>query len=630
MAEQKRFIYALWDNWYGENNANKTTNETTYKNSVVFIHNESGKGIEIFTQGAYFKTDVQLSDIEPLIKDYLKAGSNITITTDTNNDLVIAAEGINSLTGKKDSTELVQAKAVTSALTTPVSLTLSVADGVGTFSETFKTLNGDTTQAVTAVFKKGEHIDLTNDGGLKISHATITQAPDVKTTETLSSTDKSFDTVSYTVDNYGHVTGKTINTVTLPNTAFSDTTYTADKGITITEGNVIEHTNSVTAKTAAGGETVTLSSSDKDFKYDQFTYDGQGHITGVTERTVTLPNTAFLNDNTTYTGENAIEVAQPEEGSTQGKVTLKIDATEKVLTQSASGLKTNLAIDYVSSTNKIRLTNGTDMISEFDASAFVKDSFLKNVELVDTDGSKEGKFLKFTFVSVDTDNNPTTEVALDPIYVDIAEFFQETTVSGDTVSFTVVESTDNTDGSKNYQVKNTLGTIARNNTSNTITVSKDGLATVADIKTVLETINSDLDAVKAESADKDEIAVVTGVTQVDGKITAVDSGLAATKAYVDGKFDEVKHNTVSAPKAEGEENYATVSTEDNEDGSTNYKVVVSGIDDAIATATTTGTVVNQGTNGTYNFVKTKDGLMTAADVAALMNESWAWGTIVTA
>ena len=570
-------------------------------------------------------------------------GDNIKIEV-VMGKLTISETSIASLKGKKDSAELVQAKAVAGALTTPVSLVLTPSDDatVYTFTETFKKLDGSKDEIVTAVFKEGDYIDLTNDGGLKISVDKASLATDLKTdldynsgnvitvnakdrtinhnevVETKKETGaainptedaKTFDIKSYGFDKYGHISTETTTTVTLPDNAFKNdnTTYDLDATANATKGvdvNLKGNDTTTDTVTFVGGSNVEVA-----------LVDGKVEI-----------SSSYVNDNTTYTGENAIVVAQPETGSTQGKVTLKIDSTDKVLTQSASGLKTNLEIDYVSSTNKIRLTNGTDMISEFDASVFVKDSLLKDVEIVEenAEGTK-GNYLKFTFETIDTDGTGESVDSTKVIYVDIKDFYVKTTVSKDDDTYTNVTKTGD-----DYKVSNVLGTISRNNDSNVITVSKDGLATVADIKTVLETIDSDLDAVKATGADKDEIAVVTGITQTDGKITAVDSGLAATKAYVDGKFDEVKHNTVSAPKAEGEENYATVTAKDNADGSKDYEVVVSGVDAAIAAATKTGTIVNQGANGTYNFVKTKDGLMTAADVAALMNESWEWGTIVTA
>lgn len=541
MAElQKRFIYALNTNWYGSDNGK--ANEELYSNSVVFIHDVAGKGIAIWAQGSYFEMNNN-TDVKNIINNYLVGKNNIVVKVE-NDTLTISETSVSSLTGKTESTELVQAKAVAKALTTPIALTMSLSDETGaygdgtkaTFSETFTTLDGKTTDAVTTVLKEGSNIKFSKDtDGLVVSA--------------------------------------------------ENTTYTAGTGLTL-NGTEFNHTNAVTVKTIAGGETVTLSSTDKDFKYDQFTYDAQGHITGVTERTITLPDTAFKNDNTTYdldatanatkgvdvnlkgndtttdtvtfvggsnvevslkdgkveisssfendnttyTGENAIVVTQPEEGQTEGKVTLKIDETEKVLTQSASGLKTNLVIDYVTSTNKIRLTNGTDVISEFDASAFVKDSFLKGVEIATLNESGvAGNYLKFTFETVDTDGTGDPEDSTKVIYVDIQEFYVKTTVSGDELTYSSVANTGN-----DYKVSNVLGTITRNNTSNTITVSKDGLATVADIKNVLETIDSDLDVVKPEGSNENEIAVVTGITQVDGKITIIDSGLAATKAYVDG------------------------------------------------------------------------------------------------
>ena len=313
-------------------------------------------------------------------------------------------------------------------------------------------------------------------------------------------------------------------------------------------------------------------------------------IVGSGDAKVTVEGSTVTIDAAEYTGENAISVVANDKSEGDKVVKLVIDSDDKVLSQGTGGLKTTLTLNYDSASNKVQLLGNTvgegekatNIISEFDASAFVKDSFLVNAELVgekpaETEGGQpiKGQYLKFTFNVIEQDDQSL--VSTKEVYIEASTFFHET--EGDSVTYSVVEFNSEKGA---YTVKNTLGTISRDNANNKITVDKAGLATVGDIKTVLETINSNLDAVKADGADANEIAVVTGVTQVDGKITAVDSGLAATKTYVDNK--------------------------------------VSGAEGELS--------LTNSTNG-YEFaaVEDKDGYVKASEVAAILNAAWEWGEI---
>jgi hypothetical protein len=303
-----------------------------------------------------------------MIKAYLEAGQNVTIT-EKDGKLVIAAPGTTTITAT--STELVQAKAVAAALTTPMSLALAVdADGKkGTFSQNFKTLSGADATAASAVIAAGTNISFkqTSDG-LEINS--------------------------------------------------SDTTYSAGTGLTLAEGNVFNHTNNVAANSETKSD-VTLGGDVKTFDFDQYSYDTEGHITGKVTNVVTLPETAFTDTTYTFTGEGATTVKTegtsitissednnttytiesfqdgekgqpaikltPSEGNAQyvffkggdnvsikrndagaiefsatdtlytgeeaiwvnsDVIQLVIDSTEKVLSQSEDGLKTNLGLDY--------------------------------------------------------------------------------------------------------------------------------------------------------------------------------------------------------------------------------------------------------------------------------------------
>lgn len=82
-------------------------------------------------------------------------------------------------------------------------------------------------------------------------------------------------------------------------------------------------------------------------------------------------------ENTTVTGENAIDVESTELNK---KVTLVIDSSDNVLSQSRGGLKTTLRLNYDSNNSKVQLLgNGGTVISEFDSSDFIKDGMIESV-----------------------------------------------------------------------------------------------------------------------------------------------------------------------------------------------------------------------------------------------------------
>ena len=77
----------------------------------------------------------------------------------------------------------------------------------------------------------------------------------------------------------------------------NNTTYNAGTGITIGSGNKINHTNSIT-KGSAGGETTRTVGFSGQIKVPSVSYDSEGHITGASTATITLP--ANPNTDTKY------------------------------------------------------------------------------------------------------------------------------------------------------------------------------------------------------------------------------------------------------------------------------------------------------------------------------------------
>ena len=81
---------------------------------------------------------------------------------------------------------------------------------------------------------------------------------------------------------------------------------------------------------------------------------------------------------TQYVGENAVTVSSADTSNNK-TVSLKINSGDKVLSQDTNGLSATLSIEYDSSTRKLQLKgNHDELISEIDATAFVKDGMLND------------------------------------------------------------------------------------------------------------------------------------------------------------------------------------------------------------------------------------------------------------
>ena len=81
---------------------------------------------------------------------------------------------------------------------------------------------------------------------------------------------------------------------------------------------------------------------------------------------------------TQYVGENAVTVSTADTSNNK-TVSLKINSGDKVLSQDTNGLSATLSIAYDSSTRKLQLKGkGGNLISDIDATAFVKDGMLND------------------------------------------------------------------------------------------------------------------------------------------------------------------------------------------------------------------------------------------------------------
>lgn len=636
MAElTKRFISGTSAQWF----ANEEQNKSTYANSIVFIKNNTNpaKGDMIFAQGAYFEMN-NTTDVESIIKNFLngKGTGNIKVEVDTDGNLTISETSLASLKDKKDSTELVQAKAVAGALTTPVSLVLSESDDklVYTFTETFKTLDGGKDEVVTAVFKEGDYIDLDNDGGLKISVDKASLVTDLKTdlnynngnvitvdnenrtinhnevAVTTKTTDpainptsdaKSFDIKSYGFDKYGHIASETTTTVTLPDNAFKDTTYE----VTMAAGN----SNEVSLNTKKDGQaenTYTIigakgTSVSFEGNVMTITSDTASDILGTLNVTDTAVANQYVSEVDQTNGlikvdRKTLPVYGVRDTTVDGlKLTLadgKVGLADDGLSADLTSKNITLTTKETPNTGYLKtyvLTQGTTTVGEID---LPKDLVVKSGAVVLHDGEQ---CLELTLTSDDVIHIPVKDL-----------------VDAYTAGNGIIISDDNEISVKLHEGDKYLGfdddkclvtkvgelhvmdveDSAGSNTYHSGAVVKtSGLATVENVANIINGLDSDVDARVyneqgtglAEFAEG-EIAVVTGVTQYNGRITSVDSAAVVTKTYVDNAI------TAATPA--------------------------------------TGTIsLTNGEKGSYVFAAETAGYVTAEHMAAIMNEAWSWGSI---
>lgn len=559
--ELKRFIHTTSDKWAGVNHAD-------YNNSIVFIKDKdnASTGVAIYTQGATFNTDdVSAASLEQVLKN----GSNITITSGTGADegkLIISAPGISSIVSTS-TTELVQAQAVKSAFSS-VSSSLTYTPTTENansyqFNQTFTSLGGTETTAplVKITGKNGIGLDANANDGLIVKHTnSVTAVTETKVDKTLSVTDKTLTTKAYSYDAQGHVTGSVSNVITLPDSAFKGIVSTTDLGfapqmvngasaaaISSTTDTILTNNNGtatwmklpanayknttydLSAESVTGGVNLNLTSDETNAVADSVKLIGSGDTTvsvagNKGAEVITIKTNTYTSD-----ADGAIVVGSADSNGNK-EISLTIHKDENVLSQTTSGLKSTLGLNYNSTTNKVELTGIDDVvIDSFDASAFVKDSFLQSAEFVTlTDGEVAGKaagdYIKFVFNTVDYDYDAEGKV----ISENISTTTEYVALSG------LID----------------YGTITYNTSSKQLT-SVNGVAKTSDVATAVNNFIASLDATEvtvgtANDEKEDTVKVVNtfAISETDGIISAsgtevevaktsyVDNAIAALDSYI--------------------------------------------------------------------------------------------------
>ena len=243
----------------------------------------------------------------------IKPGSNITVTSDTSGNITIGNTYSYSLPTASSSLGGVK---TTSTVTSNSGLTACpIIDGVVYYKDT-------NTHAVSSVNNKTGAVTLTYSdvGAAAASHGTHVTAATVKTALGVGTGTSNFLREDGTWQPVSPGTTSTANNATITikagtglKTGGSFTTN-QDSEATIT----LDHNNSITAGTASGSATKTLTFGGT-FTIPTISYDAQGHITGKGTTTLTMP--ANPNTNTTYTlsgkasGNTWITTLTPSSGS---------------------------------------------------------------------------------------------------------------------------------------------------------------------------------------------------------------------------------------------------------------------------------------------------------------------------
>jgi hypothetical protein len=177
--------------------------------------------------------------------------------------------------------------------------------------------------------------------------------------------------------------------------------------------------------------------------------------------------------------------------------------------------------------------------------------------------------------------------------------------------------------------------------NNTVTVGSTTKLqnAVASAETALQGIEKGTDGgfvtttIGAKDENNKQTVAVSVTTQDITGASAEKDGLAVAsdvKTYVDAAKAAATTKVVESDDAESAK-YLDITSAKENDGSTTYTVKVSGVDNAISTAVANaeGEIALTASKGNYTFaaVEGKDGYVKASQLAEVLNEAWAWGTL---
>lgn len=205
------------------------------------------------------------------------------------------------------------------------------------------------------------------------------------------------------------------NTLTSANTYTDEEIAKLDVTDTATENNFVTSVSETNGKievtraaVASPTKTVSVTKADGGGVNLDVNIDGKTIVKN-TDGKISVASAAL----TQYVGENAVTVSSADTSNNK-TVSLKINSGDKVLSQDTNGLSTTLSIAYDSSTRKLQLKgNHDELISEIDATAFVKDGMLNDTAVFTASATTQS--ITFGVKETITDPVPTGPVPEDPV-----------------------------------------------------------------------------------------------------------------------------------------------------------------------------------------------------------------------
>ena len=202
------------------------------------------------------------------------------------------------------------------------------------------------------------------------------------------------------------------NTLTSANTHTNEEIAKLDVGDSPVDNNFVtsvsESDGKITVQRAAVAsptKTVSVTKADGGGVNFDVNIDGKTIVKDAESGALSVASAAL----TQYVGENAVTVSSADTSNNK-TVSLKINSGDKVLSQDTNGLSTTLSIAYDSSSRKLQLKGkGGNLISDIDATAFVKDGMLNDTAVFTASATTQS--ITFGEKETITDPVPTGPVA---------------------------------------------------------------------------------------------------------------------------------------------------------------------------------------------------------------------------
>ena len=255
-----------------------------------------------------------------------------------------------------------------------------------------------------------------------------------------------------------------------------------------------------------------------------------------------------------YVGQDAIAVSKEAEG--KKTISLKLNAADKVLTQTTGGLLANINLTW-DKTNGLKLTgkNGTE-IATIPATDFIKNDMLENVTLEKNPvGQTAGTYLHFVF---------NTNAEKTDIYVNVTELIDIYT------------------GSNGVQVSGKNISVVKDSSSESFLSIGDSGIKVSGVQTAINTAKEDVQKAidKVESSvglaedgshqkttgnyTKDATTVVGEIAALDTQVKTNADAIAAETTRATGEEKRITDNVIGASKLEGDKSVMDVILENEE------------------------------------------------------------------